>query len=130
MKRLILLSCVVLGACSTPSEKEAWQGIWKAKWEIDRNSPGYEIIPADYAFSMTGSFEFQGDQVTISANGFPKCVFQVDTSVYTQSWKVNNDTLELLPKPGEFGLQYKILEQTSEKIRLQLVDDIFITLTK
>jgi len=130
MKRLTFILLVLVGACTTPTEKEAWQGAWIAKWETDRKAPGYEIIPADYAFEMNGRFDFAEAKVTISAYGFPKCIFQTDTTVFTQSWVLRGDTLELQNQPGEFGLQYKVLEQTADTIRLQLVDDIFITLTK
>lgn len=121
---------MITGACSTPKEKDAWQGEWTATWQTDRSAPGYEAIPADYAFEMNGRFEFDTDKVTISAYGFPKCVFQSDTTVFTQTWMLRGDTLELQNQPGEYGLQYKVLEQSASRIRLQLVDDIFITLTK
>jgi hypothetical protein len=130
MKRTALILLVCIGACGSPSEKEAWQGTWNAKWETDRNAPGYESIPAAYSFEMNGTFSFEGDNVTIAAYGFPKCIFQSDTSIHTQSWVRKGDTLELQNQPGEIGLVYQILEQSSDKIRLQLVDDIFITLTK
>jgi len=130
MNRIVLIFLVLISACAAPTEKEAWQGAWTAKWETDRKAPGYEIIPVDYSFEMNGRFDFAEDKVTISAYGFPKCIFQTDTTVFTQSWVLRGDTLELQNQPGEFGLQYKVLEQTSDIIRLQLVDDIFITLTK
>lgn len=129
-KYFVVLTLVVATACSTSSEKDTWDGRWKAHWKIDRNAPGYEGIPQDYAFEMNGHFEFVNDQVTISAFGYPKCIFQTDTSVHTQGWTVLKDTLQLVAPNGEKSLQYRILEQSDEKIRLQLVDDIFITLTK
>jgi hypothetical protein len=130
MKRLAIVLIVMVGACGSPSEKEAWQGQWDATWVTDKNAFGYEGIPDDYVFEMTGKFEFSGDQVTITANGFDKCIFQTDKSTYTQAFEVRGDTLELQNQPGEVGLQYRVLERTDNKIRLQLVDDIFITLTK
>jgi hypothetical protein len=130
MKRLFLLLIVIVASCGSPSEKDAWQGQWEAKWETDKNGYGYEGLPDDYVFEMTGTFDFSGDQVTITANGFDKCIFQTEVSTHTQSWEIRGDTLELQNQPGEIGLQYRVLERTEDKIRLQLVDDIFITLTK
>lgn len=130
MKRIALLLIVIASACGGTTEKDAWDGKWKAKWETDRNAFGYEGLPSDYSFVMDGEFEFAGDKVTISAFGYDKCIFQTDTSVHTQSWDLAGDTLELQNQPGEVGLQYRILERTDAIIRLQLVDDIFITLSK
>lgn len=130
MKRIVSLIFVLAVACGSPSEKDAWQGEWDAKWETDKNAFGYEGLPDDYVFEMTGKFDFSGDQVTITANGFEKCIFQTEVSEHTQSWDLRGDTLELQNPSGEVGLQYRVLERTTDKIRLQLVDDIFITLTK
>lgn len=130
MKRIAFVLIVLVSACSGTSEKNAWEGKWKAKWETDRNAFGYEGIPADYSFTMNGEFEFVGDKVTIAAFGYDKCIFQTDTSIHTQSWELSGDTLELQNQPGEVGLQYRVIEKTDGKIRLQLVDDIFITLSK
>ena len=130
MNRIAFVLLVVLSACGGSSEKDAWEGKWRAKWETDRNAFGYEGIPADYIFTMDGEFEFEGDKVTISAFGFDKCIFQTDTSIHTQSWEISGDTLELQNEPDDIGFQYKVLDKTENMIRLQLVDDIFITLSK
>ncbi len=129
MKKLVFLSLIFLMACqSGDSAKEAWEGRWSAKWSTDPS--GYGDLALGMSFEMDGVFEFDEEQVTIDAYGFEGCIFGEDTLSHSQSWEIRNDTLELQHTPGEPGIFYKVLEQTDQTIRLQLVDDIFVTLTK
>ncbi|MEQ9230438.1 MAG: hypothetical protein RIF46_07120 [Cyclobacteriaceae bacterium] len=129
MKRIPFLFVVLVFACQpTDSTTEAWQGEWTARWKTD--PAGYGALAAEMSFEMNGKFTFDGDQATISAYGYEGCIFNVDTLEHTLIWTLRSDTLELQNQPGEPGIQYKVLEQSEKQIRLQLVDDIFITLTK
>ena len=84
----------------------------------------------DMAFEMNGSFDFAGDSLTITANGFDGCIFQADTLVHTQGWYVSNDTLFLVNEPGSLGMNYQVVSQDASGIKLQLLKDIFVTLSK
>jgi hypothetical protein len=129
MKRIPLLLLVIAFACQpSDSTTEAWQGEWDAKWKTDPSV--YGDLAGLMAFEMNGKFTFDGDKATVTAYGFDGCIFNSDTIEHTQNWVLRSDTLELQNQPGEPGIQYKVLNQTDKEIRLQLVDDIFITLTK
>lgn len=130
MKKLIPVFLIFSVACSSNTEKErpeAWQGHWDAKWEtLPESYPGIE----DMEFYMNGSFVFTGDSLTVQANGFEGCIFNSDTLKHTQSWYVSNDTLFLLNDPELPGMTYTIKVKESNKIELQLMSDIFVTLSK
>jgi hypothetical protein len=127
MKKILCLLLVVLVGC-TSSENEAWEGQWQAKWTTD--PAGYGELAKDLKFEMDGSFNFKDEKLTISAYGYSGCIFGTDTLEHTILWKINGDTLELQNTEDEPGIQYKILNQTDNEISLQLVEDIFITLSK
>ena len=129
MNKLIFVALVLLFACSpTDPAKEAWQGKWDAKWSTD--PAGYGDLAKNMSFEMDGNFTFNGDEITISTFGYDGCIFGSDTLDHTQSWAIKGDTLELQNAPDEPGIQYKVKEQTPDQIKLQLVDDIFVTLTR
>ena len=127
MKKVVLFLLVILTGC-TSSEDDIFQGKWTAKWTTDPE--GYGDLAKDLEFEMDGFFGFEEDELTIEAFGYKGCVFGSDTLEHTLSWKVRGDILELQNNPEEPGIQYKILTQTDSEIKLQLVEDIFITLTK
>ncbi|MEO9868980.1 hypothetical protein [Ekhidna sp.] len=130
MKKLFFIPFLLIVACT--SEKEynrpsEWQGTWTAEWETPPESyPGVE----DMEFYMDGNFNFTTDSLTVTANGYPDCIFNIDTLSHTQSWYVSNDTLFLLNEPDTPGMTYKIASKSENRIKLQLMEDIFVTLTK
>lgn len=132
MKKLIPILLIV-AACGSEKEdakKERpseFVGVWSAKWETPAES--YPDL-TDTEFYMNGEFTFTGDSLTIENNGFPGCIFNVDTIAHTQSWYVSNDTLFLYNDPEVLGMSYQIKAKTEGKIELQLMDDIFVTLSK
>lgn len=126
---------ILIISCSPGSEKprpSEWQGVWQAKWETPPES--YPDIEAE--FTMNGMFTFEGDSLTVQVNGFDGCIFHSDTLVHTQSWYVQQDVsstdsaLVLFNDPEAPGMTYKVNSKSSNEIKLQLLDDIFITLTK
>ena len=127
MKKILCVFLVILVGC-TSSENEAWEGKWQAKWTTD--PAGYGELAKDLKFEMDGSFDFKDEELTISAYGYSGCVFGTDTLEHTILWRINGDTLELQNTEDEPGIQYKILNQADNQISLQLVEDIFITLSK
>ena len=127
----VLISLLVFSCTSsndTQFERPGdWQGIWDARWEtLPESYPGIE----DMEFYMNGNFTFTSDSLTVQANGFEGCIFNVDTLIHTQSWYVSNDTLFLMNDPELVGMTYKVKSKTDNQIELQLMEDIFVTLTR
>lgn len=132
MKKLIPILLIV-AACSSSKEDAArnrpaeFVGVWSAKWETPAES--YPDL-TETEFYMNGEFTFTSDSLTIENNGFPGCIFNVDTIAHTQSWYVSNDTLFLYNDPEVLGMSYVIKNKTNSNMELQLMDDIFVTLSK
>ena len=126
---------VALMACtSNNSEDESnrpneWFGEWKAEWETPPESPSYAGIE-DMEFYMDGMFVFTEDSLTVQNNGYPGCIFAVDTLKHTQLWSISNDTLLTFNDPQTPGMTYKITRLSDNSIKLQLMEDIFVTLTR
>ncbi|MEQ8907189.1 hypothetical protein [Ekhidna sp.] len=133
MKKLQIILLIIACSCSSSSNEKAnlrpaeWHGKWVAEWETPPESyPGIE----DMEFYMDGSFVFTPDSLTVTANGYPDCIFNVDTLSHTQSWYVSSDTLFLVNDPESPGMTYRISTMSNNRITLQLMEDIFVTLTK
>ncbi len=120
----LLISCTSNQTEERPAE---WLGNWKAKWEtLPESYPTLE----DMEFYMDGNFIFFNDSLIVKANGFDGCIFNSDTLTHTQSWFVSNDTLFLINDPDQPGMIYTVKSKSETKIKLQLMNDIFVTLTK
>lgn len=109
-------------------EKRIYIGTWTAKWKTPPES--FQGMDVFTSFEMDGSFVFTKDSVTVTAAGFPGCVFGVDTISHTQGWSLSNDTLNLISEQGLLGISYKVNGLSEEVIELQLLEDIFISLEK
>jgi hypothetical protein len=130
MKIKYLFVLLVFVSCRQAPERPRpndWQGKWNAQWKTPPESyPGIENM----VFAMNGIFTFSADSLTVQANGFDGCIFNTDTLMHTQSWYILNDTLFLLSDSNIQGMTYRVKSKSEDKIELQLLDDIFITLTK
>ncbi len=133
MKKLYPFLLLIIAACTNNSSADErpteWVGEWKAEWETPPESPSYVGIE-DMEFYMDGKFIFTGDSLTVQNNGYPGCIFAVDTLQHTQSWKISNDTLFSFNDPATPGMTYKVKSLSPNRIELQLMEDIFVTLTK
>lgn len=134
MKNLSLILLILLvSACNSSTDEKAanrpseWYGSWKAEWETPPES--YPEVE-DMEFYMNGDFTFTKDSLTVKANGYPGCIFNVDTLAHTQSWYISSDTLFLVNEPNTPGITYRISSKSDDIIKLQLMNDIFVTLTK
>jgi hypothetical protein len=135
-KLIILIVILVLGTVglffyySQQADSKRFFGSWKASWKTSPAS--FAGIDAFTDFEMDGEFIFTKDSVTIIANGFPGCVFGVDTLSHTQAWKLSvaADTLDLISEGGMVGISYKINGLSDQFVELQLLEDIFISLEK
>jgi len=129
MNKLSFILLIILVSCQGgDAEREPWQGKWEAKWETDPT--GYGDLSLGMSFEMNGAFEFDGEEVTVDAYGFKGCIFGEDTLSHTQFWNISGDSLELQNTANEPGIYYRVVERSENNIKLQLVDDIFVTLTK
>ncbi|WP_258102883.1 hypothetical protein [Marinoscillum sp. MHG1-6] len=132
MSRLlpVYLGIFILMACSQQQEKNPayWNGEWQAEWKTDPAS--FAGIPGITDFTMSGTFTFDGDLVSIKAYGFEGCVFSKDTLDHQLNWKISSDSLILINDEDTPGMVYSIKEADEKEIRLQLMDDIFLTLKK
>lgn len=117
----------VFASCSSDKTSD-WQGEWQATWETD--PAAFATLGSSVDYTMNGKVTFDEDQVNIKAYGYDKCVFSKDTLDHTLHWKVSNDSLILINDMQTPGMVYLIKEKSDEKIRLQLMDDIFLTLNK
>lgn len=128
---LVLFLFVVLFGCTVANESERsssdWVGSWRARWET---SPESYPDAQGMAFYMNGHFLFTEDSLTIRAHGFKQCIFNADTLAHTQTWHVSSDTLFLFNYPEQVGMTYKIISRARNQIKLQLLEDIFVTLTR
>ena len=126
----LLIAVFFLGCTSSTSETPTYMiGAWNAKWETFAESyPGVTDIKS---FTMDGKWTFSDDgEITVAAYGFDGCIFGEDTIIHTQNWTVSNDTLNLINNDQVHGMTYKIVSQSDDKIKLQLMKDIFVHLEK
>ncbi|MEQ6119913.1 lipocalin family protein [Reichenbachiella sp. MALMAid0571] len=134
---LTTITVVVSGCTSEKSQKEDRAttqasdviGKWQAQWVTDPSS--YPDVDPSVNFTMNGKFEFDSKgKVTISAYGYKGCIFSSDTLVHSLNWKLKNDTLQLVNENDVHGMTYSVLNLSTEKMKLQLMDDIFLNLSK
>ncbi|MEQ9426348.1 MAG: hypothetical protein RJQ09_18125 [Cyclobacteriaceae bacterium] len=133
MKQFALISIIALSivsSCSTSTEPtETILGKWQAEWETDPAS--FPEVTDMKSFKMNGEITFYPDSVEINAFGFEGCIFSADTLRHALKWEIENDSLlNLINEDDIQGMSYTIKEVSGESIRLQLMDDIFLTLKK
>ncbi len=131
MRKLVFIGITLsLLSCSTDSREEHevfLLGSWDAQWTTLATSyPGVDNVD----FSMNGLINFNEDSVRIRAYGYKGCIFSEDTLSHALRWSVTGDTLHLINEDNVRGMSYQILSKTSQEVRLQLMEDIFLTLTK
>lgn len=129
-KYLGIISLALLLSCSGSDKErpESWQGAWEATWSTDPAS--FEGLEGVTSYTMPGKVTFDGKMVNIKAFGSEGCVFSKDTLDHTLEWKVSNDSLILINDENTPGMVYLINNQSSSQIKLQLMEDIFLTLEK
>lgn len=128
----VAITSTLLLSCKKDREQKVDNpilGKWVAQWDADEVS--FPEAAPNSIFTMNGSFEFiDAQKVTVTAFGFPGCIFSADTLVHTLEWTRLGDTLNLVNEGEKYGIMYKILQLSDTKMKLQLMEDIHITLTK
>lgn len=133
MRNLLKYSAVLVAlgltfCAENESREKAMHGKWKADWKTSKEA--FPDVDDDVALTMEGWVEFTNDEVTITAYGYPGCIFSSDTLRHSQKWALRNDTLELLNEGDLHGITYLVREATDEHIQLVLMGDIFLNLTR
>lgn len=132
-----LLALVVLTMFGCTSDKaseessklaEAVVGNWDVQWIT---SPDKGMNTDSINLTMNGKMLIKDDnQITIEAYGYKGCIFGTDTLIHTLNWEIKGDTLNLKNPNDVFGIPYIIKESGDKKIKLQLLEDVFLFLTK
>lgn len=128
---IFILLVTLLASCNTKDQenpREILNGAWVAQWDTDPAS--FPEVSDASIYTMNGNFEFDGGKVTVTAFGFPGCIFSTDTLSHTLNWKLSNDTLSLVNEGDIYGMTYRVLDLTYDQVRLQLMDDITVTLSR
>lgn len=126
--RQLTFILIVAFSCSSSEDPADLDGTWEAQWKADPLS--FQDMSPRTKYTMNGEFVFDGENLTVKAEGYPGCLFGEDTISHTQQWKISRDTLHLISEPGITGISYRILSQSRDTMELQLLDDISITLRK
>jgi len=126
---VIALSCE-FGKENSSEKAQLLVGDWKVQWVTDPAS--YPDADPATNFTMNGEFLIrENGKITINANGYKNCIFSTDTLSHTLNWTLAGDTtLSLLNDGDEHGITYQVKQITNTKVKLQLMDDIFLHLTK
>ncbi|RJE71488.1 hypothetical protein BGP76_05150 [Reichenbachiella sp. MSK19-1] len=126
----MLFFVLVLSSCESGKEKkQSLVGNWDVQWVTypDNEAP----MDPSINLTMNGKMDIKPDgKITISAFGYENCIFGKDTLVHSLEWEMLGDTLNVKNKGDEFGMPYKILEASDSKVKLQLVEDVYLFLTK
>lgn len=110
-----------------PEKKSAFNGLWDAEWQMINTAASGKSIN----HQMNGFMRFDGDgEVKITIYGYQGCIFSSDTIHNELQYKVQNDSLTIFNDQDQFQLSYLIESMSGNEIRLQLMEDIGVTLKK
>lgn len=128
----VLIILLTTWACTEKGSTETSidvSGTWLAQWVTDPAS--YPDVDPSTNFTMNGKFIFEEEgSLSIVAYGYPNCIFSSDTLSHSLNWQLKNDTLSLINDNDVHGMTYQVLELSEKKIKLQLMEDIFLHLTR
>ncbi|WP_420580405.1 hypothetical protein [Reichenbachiella sp.] len=132
---VLIFALFTIYSCDSTKEKtteisESLVGDWQVQWITypDKNAPTNDSIN----YTMNGEMNIKANgKITINAFGYKNCIFGADTLIHTLNWEVPSDTILNLTNDGDkYGIPYTILEMANNKVKLQLVDDVYLFLTK
>lgn len=131
----VIAACMLLSACDASKEKtakisDALVGDWKVQWITypDKNAPVNDSIN----YTMNGQMNIkENGKITINAYGYKNCIFGTDTLIHTLNWEIPSDSILNLSNDGDkYGIPYIIRDLAENKVKLQLVEDVYLFLTK
>lgn len=126
---IVLILMLLFAACDSKDDYSYLQGKWKARWEMDQPEELKDLNPSQ--FVMDGTWEFHSSEsVTISAFGRKDCILGEDTLIHTQNWYMSNDTILMKNENEAIGLMCKVMEGNNEAVKLQILPDVHIFLSR
>ncbi len=126
----IIFLTFLLDGCHENGEqlKNSLSGKWRARWEL--NNPELNNVFKPEQMIMEGEVIFDENQARIRAFGFDGCAFTSDTSENVLSYKKNDSILNLMNSDEQVIFSYVIKDEKYRYLKLLLMDDISLTLTK
>lgn len=131
----VILMTLLLGACDSSKNKskqiaDGLVGDWKVQWVTYPDQSATSNDGVNYTMNGLMNIEANG-KITINAYGYEGCIFGTDTLIHTLNWEVPSDTVLNLTNDGDkYGIPYAINEFSKGKVKLQLVEDVYLFLTK
>lgn len=132
---LIIIAVLALYSCNSPKENvtqisKTLVGDWKVQWVTYPDKKG--AINDSINYTMNGEMNIkENGKITINAYGYKNCIFGTDTLIHTLNWAVQSDTVLNLTNDGDkYGIPYTLREVSDNKVKLQLVEDVYLFLTK
>lgn len=131
---LIIISIAIIHlwfipGCISSGDDADLKGEWLAEWSMKPSDLTIDIPPENLV--MSGIFEFsKNNMATVTAFGYPGCLFCSDTLTNMLSWEIIDQNLKMHNPEYDFTLEYFIEEKTGDFMRLRLMDDIEVQLTK
>lgn len=131
----VFIAVFALYSCNSSKENtvqisDALVGDWKVQWVTYPDNNG--VINDSINYTMNGEINIkENGKITINAFGYKNCIFGTDTLIHTLNWEVPSDTVLNLTNDGDkYGIPYTIKDISDNKVKLQLVEDVYLFLTK
>jgi hypothetical protein len=113
---------------SEKSNEELLLGEWNAFWET--SGDGFDNL-AKEDLTMNGVMLFdETGIVTIKAYGHDGCIFSADTLTHQLNWRIEGEVLRFVDQKDDQGLPYNIQRLQENEVKLKLLEDIYLTLSK
>jgi len=121
----------IFSQCSL--EKESNQsyldGTWEAEWLLVDEDMRTMFSPTEIA--MNGHVVFDKNMTAeITAFGFKGCVFASDTAKNKLTYDFQDSLLNLTNSEKDVVFSYRVKEKLPDKLTLELMDDILLTLRR
>lgn len=126
----IIFLAILFNGCHGAGDqlKGSLSGKWSARWEL--NNPELKDVFKPDQMVMEGEVIFDKDHARIRAFGFDGCAFTSDTSENVLSYRKNDSSLNLMNSDKQVIFSYVIKDEKDHYLKLLLMDDISLTLTK
>ncbi|MBR9999914.1 MAG: hypothetical protein KFF73_13135 [Cyclobacteriaceae bacterium] len=127
---LFLFAVIMFSGCGKEDVQYAdpISGKWKARWEL--MNPVMHDFFQDEQRIMDGEVFFYMNQAKIRAFGFEGCAFKTDTSENILHFKKENGMLKLIDSDDDVIFSYLIANESDDLLKLLLMEDISLTLTR